>query len=332
MLVNRDNWQEAPITEQNEVRLDIFKVFKTINTLYEELDCPKLKRTANVALSFDNQSFHIKTQLSESVLSAIYEADVDFCWYPFDSKSPKEKLLIYASENWLSIEKQRKLFNYVKKGGNLVFFNNACLYDEKLKVNNLFGLREPDGNFGGGDMIYSINDFYITLKNEKINVKAPLLCYNKVSGRGIKPFIYNLENSLNVPSKIKSIKESFYDFYCGCEYKIGKGRILSLFLQPDADIIKAVCRYFKISLPSKSVSPEVTTTILKGNGEYYLFVLNNALVKQAVVINIEKDLIKKVKKATDLINRHNKVSVDKKNCMMNLNLNAKDATVIRLIV
>ena len=332
MLVNRDNWQESPITEQNEIRQDIFNVFKSVSTIYNELDIPSLKRTTNVALTFDDQSFHIKTASSDSVLSSVYKADIDFSWYPLSKQLPKEKLLIYANENWLSIEKQRKLYNYVKEGGNLVFFDNACLYDEKLILNNLFGLKEPDGNYGGKDMIYSTNDFFVKLKNEKISIKAPLLCYNNLKGRGIKPFSYNLNNSLNISSKDRDKTEVCYDFYCGCEYKIGKGRVLCLFVKPDAELINAVCRYFKIMLPSQTVSPEVTTTVLKGKDAYYLFVLNNAPNKQTVSVSVDKRILRDVNQAIDLVNKCNETVFDKKNSRITLSLKAKDATVIRLTI
>ena len=73
----------------------------------------------------------------------------------------------------------------------------------------------------------------------KIKVKAPLLCYNILKGRGTKPFSCNLENSLNIPSKFSMNSELMHDFYCGSKYKIGRGKVLNLFVEPDANLINA---------------------------------------------------------------------------------------------
>jgi beta-galactosidase GanA len=330
MLVNRDNWQESPINEQADVRGGIYNAFKEVANIYNNIDIPALKPTANVALSLDSDSFHIKSKLTEEVLSAAYEADIDYKLFLFSDDLPPEKLLIYASEDWLSKDKQKKLYNYVKKGGNLVFFNNACLYDEALQLNNPFGFKEAEGSFGGEDMIYSINNFYLDLNHKKIPIKAPLLCYNKLKGRGIKVYSDELINSLNAPIGKKVKKDLFYDFYCGHEFKIQKGRVLCLYLRPTAELMRAVCDYFKIKLPSASLTKEVSTSVLKGSNNYYLFVLNNSGSFNEALIKLDKKIIKGINSAADLLNNENKVFIDRDNSCLSLKIKAKDATVIKL--
>ncbi len=73
----------------------------------------------------------------------------------------------------------------------------------------------------------------------KIKAKAPLLCYNILKGRGIKPFSRNLENTLNVHSGLNKKLELFYDFYCVAEYRVGKEKVLHLFVEPDINLINA---------------------------------------------------------------------------------------------
>ncbi|MDP8261526.1 MAG: hypothetical protein P9M01_04200 [Candidatus Kappaea frigidicola] len=79
----------------------------------------------------------------------------------------------------------------------------------------------------------------------------------------------------------------------------------------------------------KVKAPLLCYNILKGKNEFNLFILNNALNEQSVSTNVDKDIAKMSKKATDLINVDNKVSLDRMNSSLTINLKAKDATVIR---
>jgi hypothetical protein len=329
MLVNRDNWQESPINEQAHTR-DIYSAFKQICMLYFKLDVPNLSSTSNVALAIDTDSFHIKSALTDEVLSAAHEADLDYSLWPLKEGLPQEKIIIYAAEDWLTKKKQKRLYDYVRKGGNLVFFNNACLYDEALQFNNLFGLKEPEGSFGGEDMIYSINNFYLNLNNKKIPIKAPLLCYNNLKGRGIKVYSDWLINSLNAPTKTKNTKDFFYDFYCGHEFRIQKGRVLCLYLKPTPELIRAVCDYFKVELPSVSMTKDVTTSVLRDKNNYYLFVLNNSGSSNEALIKMDKKVLKKAQPPLDMINNENKIFIDKNKSTLSLEIKSKDATVIKL--
>lgn len=342
MLVNRDNWYEAPISEWGERRGELYLAFKAIAGIFREIRPADLVKLNNIALTFDDESFDAKTKTSDDVLGAFYGGDIDYDFYPLrkaakakeknrgkDTHLPaaQPKILFYASENWLKAEYAARLADYVKAGGTAVFFESRPLYDEAGKAIDALALGRAGGSFGGWDMIYSMPDFIVGIGREKISVKGPVLCYNKLKGKDIYAFGGGSDNALRDEASPDSRRET--RILVGSEYSLGKGRVLQLGLKPSAELIRSILRYYRIKEYSHSLTPGINTAISKKGKSYYLFVMNNATSVKEAVIGIEGGIIAEIKKAVNMMSAE-KVYIDKKNNQITLKIPAKDATVIKL--
>jgi hypothetical protein len=101
-------------------------------------------------------------------------------------------------------------------------------------------------------------------------------------------------------------------------------------MRPTADLIEEICRHFRVDLPSCCPNLDISTMILKGKKDKYLFILNNTSLKQPAVVNFKKNIFKSIISPVDLINKSNKIYLDKDNHSLRVNIDKKDATVIKL--
>ncbi|HID92876.1 MAG TPA: hypothetical protein EYP60_02155 [bacterium (Candidatus Stahlbacteria)] len=82
-------------------------------------------------------------------------------------------------------------------------------------------------------------------------------------------------------------------FVVGYHQKVGKGSLMVLGVDPTPDLIVKLHKFFGIDIPSRSLTPNVTTALFKGSNCYYLVVVNNGQEGKAAEIVLSKNLFTK---------------------------------------
>ena len=119
MLVNRDNWYMAPINEWGRVRPELFDVFQKIVKIFQQMDPTTAVRHTHTSVSFDNLQ-QAAGSTGQDLLTALYQADIDYDFYELMDSDTKYPLLIYGGGKWLSEDSQQRLKRYIVEGGHLV--------------------------------------------------------------------------------------------------------------------------------------------------------------------------------------------------------------------
>lgn len=290
MMVNRDNWYMCPINEWGRKRNELYPVFKDIVNLYKKIspaDCEKLTDTA---ATFDTlqAGAYIPYCSADPVLNSLYKADIEYEFFDVDTGKTNKKLLFYSNKQFLSERAQKNLLDYVKAGGNLVVFQDFPRLDENFRTLNMLGIKEPD-------KIIEPHDVNIRLGRKKCFLHgSPLFVYDNVHGEKIVA-----EHSHTVPAEQSLEEENVFDllmagqkYTIGYVQKKGKGKIMVIGVEPRPDMMVAIHDYFGVTIPSRSLLPGVTSSLLYRNNTYFLIVTNNCNEDKYVKICLSKNLLK----------------------------------------
>ncbi|MBI4971060.1 MAG: beta-galactosidase [Candidatus Omnitrophica bacterium] len=282
MLVNRDNWYMSPINEWGKVRPELFGMFKSITSLEKRIDPARLKKLTNVSVTFNRMQYASKTFLSDCpVLHSLYKADVDYEFFDSFSGNIKKPILFYSGNQWLDRASQECLRKYVRDGGILVVFQDFPRKDDYFSPLNALGLAEPDS---------ILFEFQWMLRfsldgQTSVDVRSQPFIFDKVDGKAIQADLG--------PYGKKNI---------GYLKTLGKGRVLHLGVQPNAEIVNRILDFFNIPRYSQSQSAGVKTAIFEGaNGKHVLVAVNPNEEAHTAEIALKVDKKRRFSKALDLL-------------------------------
>ncbi len=321
MLVNRDNWYMSPINEWAR-RDTMYDTFKDIVALYREMNPADAEKLSQTAVTLNVAHYATATiDEKEHVLSSLYEADIDYEFFDTETGNIAKKILFYSGNQWLDIKSQKKLREYVEKGGILVVFQEWPRTDDNFKPANLLGIKEPD-------RIHRSKQLQIKLGRFKPVMTSPAFGYNKVPGKEITATCMFTKSILEESDSFARIPE-------GRKYTVGyiqnkkQGKLVVLGVQPDRNLLIAIHDYFGIPTYSRSQIQGVTTALFKQGKEYFLVATNNNTEEKHVNVLLEKRLFDKEKWiVTDLFN--GKQSHLQSPGELTVHIPAKDGTIIKI--
>lgn len=287
MLVNRDNWYMCPINEWGRKRNELYPVFKEIVSLYRRVSPAECNKLTDTAVSFDvlQTAAYMPYCSDNPVLNSLYGADIEYEFFDVDTGKINKKILFYNNKQFFSEQAQKRLLDYVVAGGNLVVFRDFPRLDENFRPLNVLGIKEPD-------KILESHDVKIHLGKEECFLRSPLFVYNNVPAEKIVA-----EHSSSVPAEQSLEEENKFDllmagqkYTVGYVQKKGKGRIIVIGVKPCPGLMIAIHKHLGVDIPSRSLLPGVTSSLLYRSGTYFLVVTNNCNEDKYAKIRLSKSL------------------------------------------
>ncbi len=189
-------------------------------------------------------------------------------------------MLFYAGPRWLSETHQQALLDYVKEGGNLVFFTSLPLYRDQLQRLNLLGLRLPDRIPEEPFLDHLATETEITLGTHKIRTRAPFFVYDRPTpGERINGVRVDTDAIMDTAFEENKFLRSLvigHRYQVGYHERRGAGTITVLGITPTGAAIKAVHDWLDVPVPVYSCQPDVKVSIFERNSSYYLVAINTA--------------------------------------------------------
>ncbi|PIQ86735.1 MAG: hypothetical protein COV74_03615 [Candidatus Omnitrophica bacterium CG11_big_fil_rev_8_21_14_0_20_45_26] len=266
MLVNRDNWYMSPINEWGRPRHELFAVFKDLVSIAEEMKPYDLEKLTNIAVTINPIQYAARTMPADSnILTALYEADVDYELFNPEISISRKPILFYSGNQWLSRKAQTNLRRYVESGGILVAFRNFPRKDDDFENCNILDFHEPSR------ILFEFKrQFTIDLGPHcKTDLTSSVFAFDSYQGKPIKVDFQNYG--------LQTI---------GYQKKVGKGSIFHLGVEPGKELILNILKYFKINLFSHSTTRDVKTALFKNKNSYYVVAVNNGKEDKSVHIRL----------------------------------------------
>ncbi len=291
MLVNRDNWYQAPITELGDWRLPLEKVFKEMVQMVRYLDPAENKKVCDVGVAFSYAHYRMgKGYQPDLILKSLYEADIDYHFIdlgqPIKESPP---ILFYSGEDWLSKEEAKHLVEYVEQGGTLVCFKTFPQYNEDLDEANLFDLLLPEAVLGGREVMSDKKQVAVSWKDQKESVVQSELFVYPSSSKG-EPIWANQGPVLTWELQWKQVEG---EKYCvGHAFKYGKGKVIQLGFDPNPQALKDLIDVEGVVIASQSQTAKVQSALYQGKSkkDFFLIMTNNSLESKETKIALSKTL------------------------------------------
>jgi hypothetical protein len=267
MLVNRDNWYQCPINEWGRTRPDLFKAFQQITALFHTVDPASLVKQTHTAVTFNTLQRGTERP-GQELLQALYEADIDYEFYYVDREKCDQSLLLYAGGNWLSASTQEHLKDYVEAGGHLICVGTYPHLDDNLRPLNLLDVREPPGIISG-----SPGGLWLEVLGRRLKSAWASNC---AETPGVPIFATRLAPGGQTMEEL-SLQMSLQ---AGTQYTIGyteqrgQGRLTVIGLAPSPELIRALYDHFDVNVPSRALTPQISTALYRRDQEFFLLAVN----------------------------------------------------------
>ncbi len=272
MLANRDNWYYSPINERGDLRPELAGVFRDIHRIVDAIDPTTLAKQTDVSVLLD--PLHIATERAlrdNPVLDALHAADIDFEFYDPQFDAIRKPVTIYSGVDWLAPASQRRLLEYVEAGGQLVLLQNWPQRDDLFQPCNLLGIAPPDRILSRlGKRVE------VELGGQRAEVEGPVWEWDNPPGEPI--------TGVQVAGRQQAVENAdrWMTAYigrrwtCGYRQSLGKGTLVMLGLQPNADLLRAVLHWLGARLFAQAEHAAVRTAIATRDDHAYLFGTNLA--------------------------------------------------------
>ncbi len=266
MLVNRDNWYMSPINEWGRRRDELYDVFKGLVKVYQKMNPPALTKMTDIGVTFIPLQYAARTLPPDSlILTALYEADIDYELFDPKTGYPQKKIVFYSGNQWLSRKAHENLRAYVEHGGILVAFRNYPRKDDNFDPCDILGFDDPIR------ILFEFRkNFKLSLiKGSSIDLNSSVYSFGECSGKPIRASFGN-----------------YGTHTVGYLRNLGKGKILHLGVQPTKELLLEILRLFGIPFYSNSPTKDVNTSLFKrGAAQYYIVVVNNGREDKSATIS-----------------------------------------------
>jgi len=288
MMVNRDNWMMSPINEWGRVHHDVFSWMKKIAKIFRELNVSSLRELCDISVLAYRPHKLIDTGNWNEIQRSLHQVGLDYQLYdPWTEENPKTSVLIYAGANFMLKRDQEKLRSFIENGGTILFFVSPPTQDlNGARVETLLEIAPPPSS--SKDIRWEAEPFEISLKEAKKLIKLKRFwTYDTPSGfEGIA-----IKRKNVIP---KNEEDSFlYNLESGAAYtagylrKVGKGRILTLGLEPSSEVVALALEALKVPYYARASIPNVLTTTYRGEGKHVVFAVNNSIEARGATISIQ---------------------------------------------
>lgn len=268
MLVNRDNWYQAPINEWGRIRPDLFEAFSQIVSLFKRVDPTTLDRQVEVAISFDPLQRGVEGA-NQKLIESFYQADIDYTYFDLRQGRTQKPVLFYGGGDSLDRAGQEKLLEYVEAGGHLVCLGAYPHRDEHWQPLNLLGIQEPAGITSGQPFGLDLQVF------GRYPVLSPWV-YNYEQTPGDSLVVERLPVSQR-PAEELSLQFSLQvgaRYTAGYTLPRGMGKLTVIGLEPSPALVLDIHDHFKIPFPVRSTTPGVSTALFRRDEEVFIFAAN----------------------------------------------------------
>ena len=256
MLVNRENWSQAPINEQGVIHPKMERTFRAITALFRELEPATLTRQTDIAATFHPLPSAARVLPHDNpVLTALYNADINYDVVDPAAATGNPRLLFYAGLPWLEAKAQANLLAYVRGGGILVAFQDYPRLDENFRPCGTLDFEEPTGSFFEFKRELTIQ---LEKGGPKVNLISTACFFDHATGK-----------------KITADCGPYGKRTVGYFKKVGKGGLLHLGVTPNAALMAAIVCHFKAEVGSHSETPGIQTALFTRGRSHYLIATNN---------------------------------------------------------
>ncbi|HEY3475980.1 MAG TPA: hypothetical protein VGK56_15315, partial [Anaerolineales bacterium] len=278
-----DNWYQCPINEWGRTRPDLFDVFQQITALYHKIDPSSLVKQPHTAVTFNTLQRGTERP-GQDLLQSLYQADIDYEFYDVDQQACDQPLLLYAGGTWLSAAAQARLKAYIEAGGHLVCVGTYPHLDDNLRPLNLLDVKEPAGVVSGSPGGLWLDVLATKLKsswafNYTATPGTPITATRLAPGRQTMEEL-SLQMSLQAGAQ----------YTIGYTEQRGHGRLTVIGLTPSPELLLAVYDHLAVSIPSRSVTPQVSTALFRRGQEFYLFAVNSGNEDKIAEVILNGDL------------------------------------------
>jgi hypothetical protein len=273
MLVNRDNWYMSPIDELGRARPDLAAEFSALVRVFRTMDPPGLEKVTSTAVAMDvlQLAASVGESPGEAVLEALYQADVDYECFDVDTGHIEKPLLFYAGMDWLGEAAQRRLLEYVERGGTLVLLQTVPLRDERMRPLSVLGLQPPAGVTTGGPLLVTLGTEQVTCHSEYLG------WYTDTPGDRIVAEQQALAPRTQQGSDRHLELPAGERYVVGYREQRGRGSIVSLGVDPSPELVLAIYRWLDVPVACRAEVPHVSTALFQSeSGTRYLVVVNTA--------------------------------------------------------
>ncbi len=329
MLANRDNWYMSPINEWGRVRPEIYADFRRIVELYHIFDPTTSHRLTSTAITFESLQKSAFPEYGQDLLAAFYQADIDYDFYEMKLTQTNPALLFYCGGPWLPSEAQNILKNYIWEGGHLICVGSYPYLDENLKPLNCLEIPDPQGVIGDVPESLLLN---LDLHTVKAEVRSPWMAYYQdVPG---SPIYATRSRGETLTAEELELITGLIDgdqYQVGFTQSFGAGWLTVVHLAPTPQLLSALHDMTGAQIPSRSLTPGISTALYRRGRDRFLFVINTATEDKVAEISIHAAFLPAEEyQVQDLITDKKWSFTPKKGNAVHVNIRHKDATLLRL--
>jgi hypothetical protein len=289
MLVNRDNWYMSPINEWGRVRPELYTDFGKIVELYHQFDPTSSQRLATTAITFDSLQKAATPQFGQDLLTAFYQADIDYDFYDMKVGCIKPKLLFYCGGSWLPYKSQDQLKKYILEGGHLICIGAYPFLDEYLRPLNSLEIPEPAGVIGDVPESLSLK---IEFDSVSVDVCSPWMAhYEEVPGEPIhatrsRGEILTAEEMELITGLVEGDR-----YIVGFVRSIGEGQLTVIQIAPSPQLLLAIHDMAGVRIPSRSLTAGIMTALYQRGKNLFLFAINTTTEDKVAEIALLSNLL-----------------------------------------
>jgi hypothetical protein len=258
----------------------LFDAFSDIVTAYKEIRPYELTKMTHTAATYDPLQ-RASVRPGQSLLQALYEADVDYEFFDLAHGTCSKPLLFYAGGEWLSAEGQERLQEYVFEGGHLVFMKSYPYLDDSLKPLNLLEIQPPLSILKGVPQLGLNLSLGISLNTPWV------MTYDDVPGKPIIAIRVSPDGLTMEENALQWKLQNGTQYIVGYTQTLGKGKITMLGLEPKKSLVLALHKNWGIPIPARSLAEKVKATLYKSGQDYVLIATN--IAKDKVTAHISFD-------------------------------------------
>ena len=294
MFVERERWEGyCPVTENGKIRPEWF-AFKHFNKVLNEIDWVRMKRQCSIGLLWDmgnfwrylyqgGRKFNIQPADYTDVGSTSYECAQEPLWAyvktlvksdtNFDMVDDRSDLsaypvILYAEPRFLGSAYQKKLADYVRGGGRLIFLgsppNRGLLGKPSAVLARELALPPEPGENA---------DFRIDIA---------------FGGKRANAYVFR---TFNEGSWDKVLARTKTGKACAVEKKAGKGNVVLLgFEALDWRLFKRLGRFLDLPVQVQGDNPWIQTSLHRGPKGAVVIAINRNEKKESARIKIFPDL------------------------------------------
>lgn len=288
MLVNRDNWLQAPINETAHTRGALFEVFRQVVSAYQAIAPPSLEPLVQLGVTYAPLQ-RATTRPGQPLLQALYDADLDYLFCDVEQGICETPLLIYAGGPWLGRAAQDNLRSYVERGGHLLLVGEYPRYDEEMRPYNALDIAEPAGITrnvpGPAQARLQLGEASV------VTDSAFFFHYERVPGEPLQvvelPLAVGGAEELSLQWSLTAGEQ----YTVGYSEQRGNGRITVVGLVPTPGLLLGLQHWAGVIPPSRSVTAGINTALYRQGEGLVLFATNQGEEEKTAAILLDTTLL-----------------------------------------